>query len=140
MAQDTIDIGRWCNCITCGTPIWGDSDLRERRRESHNSFYCVNGHSQAWSGENRAEKAEKELSRARQQLAQAQDEKRDAERQAETEATMRRTADAAVKRLRKRASAGTCPCCNRTFGNMATHMKRQHPEFVAENVVRLKSA
>jgi hypothetical protein len=48
-----------------------------------------------------------------------------------------------VTKLKKRTSAGTCPCCTRTFANMAEHMKKQHPDFVAEggaNVVRLKAA
>lgn len=30
-------------------------------------------------------------------------------------------------RAKKRASAGVCPCCNRTFQNVARHMKTQHP-------------
>jgi len=29
-------------------------------------------------------------------------------------------------RLRKRAAAGTCPCCKRSFSNMAEHIKRRH--------------
>jgi hypothetical protein len=36
---------------------------------------------------------------------------------------------AQVTKLKKRASAGVCPCCNRTFSNMARHMAHQHPEF-----------
>jgi hypothetical protein len=50
-------------------------------------------------------------------------------------------AEAAAKRLKKRASAGTCPCCSRTFANMAEHMKQKHPELLAEGgtkVVPLK--
>jgi 4-hydroxy-3-methylbut-2-en-1-yl diphosphate synthase IspG/GcpE len=31
--------------------------------------------------------------------------------------------------LAKRAKAGVCPCCNRTFSNMAEHMKKQHADF-----------
>lgn len=125
-------------CGKCGihfqvTEKW-DSD----KRASGETFYCPNGHPRVYR-ETTVDKLRRERDIAQQQLARAEDEKRHAERRAEAEAAMRRTADAAVKRLRKRASAGTCPCCNRTFGNMATHMKKQHPEFVAENVVRLKS-
>lgn len=32
-------------------------------------------------------------------------------------------------RLKTRAAAGVCPCCNRTFQQLARHMKGQHPEF-----------
>ncbi len=34
-----------------------------------------------------------------------------------------------VTRLRNRASAGLCPCCNRTFSQLARHMKSKHPDF-----------
>jgi hypothetical protein len=32
-------------------------------------------------------------------------------------------------RERKRAAAGVCPCCNRSFQNLARHMTGQHPGF-----------
>lgn len=32
-------------------------------------------------------------------------------------------------RIRKRIANGICPCCNRTFKDVARHMKSQHPEF-----------
>lgn len=34
-------------------------------------------------------------------------------------------------RLKKRIAAGVCPCCHRTFQDLARHMHGQHPEFVA---------
>lgn len=38
---------------------------------------------------------------------------------------------------KKRASAGVCPCCNRTVSQMARHMQAKHPDY---NVVPLKVA
>jgi hypothetical protein len=35
-------------------------------------------------------------------------------------------------RLKARAKGGVCPCCNRQFYNMATHMRIKHPAFKAE--------
>ena len=35
-----------------------------------------------------------------------------------------------LTRTKKRVAAGVCPCCNRTFQNLARHMKGQHPEYV----------
>lgn len=46
-------------------------------------------------------------------------------------------------RIKKRAAAGTCPCCKRTFSNMAEHMKKEHAAFVVETgakVVPIKAA
>lgn len=37
-------------------------------------------------------------------------------------------------RLRKRASAGVCPCCNRTFSQLARHMQTKHPTFIAQEI------
>lgn len=48
-------------------------------------------------------------------------------------------AEAQARRLKKRAAAGTCPCCKRSFSNMATHMRKQHPAYVADNVVKLRA-
>lgn len=35
-----------------------------------------------------------------------------------------------VTRMKRRASVGTCPCCQRTFKQLAVHMKIKHPNFV----------
>lgn len=32
-------------------------------------------------------------------------------------------------RITKRAKAGVCPCCNRSFENLRRHMASQHPTF-----------
>jgi hypothetical protein len=34
-----------------------------------------------------------------------------------------------LTKARKRAAAGVCPCCQRTFQNVARHVKTKHPEF-----------
>ena len=34
-----------------------------------------------------------------------------------------------LTRQRKRAAAGMCPCCRRTFENVARHMESQHPGY-----------
>lgn len=39
-----------------------------------------------------------------------------------------------VTRLKNRAAAGVCPCCNRTFHQLVRHMAAKHPDFAAEPV------
>ncbi len=34
-----------------------------------------------------------------------------------------------LTRARKRAAAGVCPCCQRTFQNVARHVATKHPDF-----------
>lgn len=35
-------------------------------------------------------------------------------------------------KLRRRVGAGVCPCCHRTFKQLAAHMTDKHPEFQKE--------
>ena len=34
-----------------------------------------------------------------------------------------------LTRAKKRAANGVCPCCNRSFSNLARHMKCKHPDY-----------
>lgn len=118
--------------ISFAVPSWWDKGKRETRT----TFYCPNGHPQSYCAESDLDKARRERDIARQQVARAEQEAAEALARAQK-------AERAEKRLKKRASAGTCPCCQRTFSNMATHMKNQHPNFVAEGgakVVPIKRA
>lgn len=132
----------WKKCPICGVNYGLDKDFDDHRLNGAKSndgcplnWYCPNGHSLVYR-DSEADKLRRERDQLKQQQARLEDEARAARERAAK-------AEAATKRLKKRASAGTCPCCQRTFSNMATHMKRQHPEFVAEGgakVVPLKRA
>ncbi len=37
--------------------------------------------------------------------------------------------DVRVAAERERIVSGVCPCCNRTFQNLARHIAGQHPDF-----------
>ncbi len=95
------------------------------KSNNHSWFYCPNGHRQHFAAESKLDIARRERDIAKQQIARAEQEAADANRRAAR-------LEKEQKQLKKRAAAGTCPCCQRTFSNMATHMKRQHPEFVAD--------
>ena len=115
----------------CGLSFQVPSWWVKGRRNTHSWWYCPNGHRQHFAAESDAEKYRRERDVARQQVARAEQQAADEHRRAELLQKQKR-------RLEKRAAAGTCPCCKRTFSNMTTHMKKQHPEFVAENVVPIK--
>jgi hypothetical protein len=86
------------------------------------SIYCPLGHSHVPSGEGKAERTERWLKEERERAARI-----DAERE-QAEASARAHKGHAT-RLRKRTKAGVCPCCNRTFKQLARHMSTQHPDF-----------
>lgn len=85
-------------------------------------WYCPNGHNLVFT-EREVDRLARERDNLKQQMARVEDEKRAAERQAAA-------ARAETARIKKRVGAGTCPCCKRTFANMARHMKTKHPEIL----------
>lgn len=118
----------WHTCITCGVIYTGPQALLKNQREKGGYHTCCNGHSQGWSKEqSENEKTRRERDRLKQQLAQRDDEIRAKERQIEAERKK-------ATKAKKRNAAGVCPCCNRTVGQMARHMKTKHPTFIAEAV------
>lgn len=117
MIFTTIACGK-CG-VEFGVPSWFDRE----RRENGDGFFCPNGHERVYK-DSEVDKLRRERDRLAQRIAERDDEIAKQQKK--------------VKRLEKRAAAGTCPCCNRTFSNMSQHMKKQHPEFVADNVVKLK--
>jgi hypothetical protein len=128
-------------CYKCGILFGVPNHWVKTRREDKDWFYCPNGHQQHFTKSVTDDLAEK-LSRAKQQLAEKDD---DLRRQREfREAAERRTAAARgqVTKLKKRASAGVCPCCNRSFRELTLHMSQKHPHFLTEdfeNVIPLNT-
>jgi Asp-tRNA(Asn)/Glu-tRNA(Gln) amidotransferase A subunit family amidase len=53
--------------------------------------------------------------------------------QAKAEARGQKAAKTRIKndrdRIRDRVGAGVCPCCNRTFKQLARHMQAKHPDY-----------
>lgn len=115
----------WQTCITCGVYFAFDRELDQRRRQDKQSFYCPNGHSQAYT-ESEADRLRKQLSVKEAELSRAQ-------QRTAMERSMRESAEAATKRVQgqltrqtKRVNAGVCPHCNRTFQQLARHMDCKH--------------
>lgn len=109
-------------CCACGCIFGMPSDLDAKFQEdAEKYFYCPNGHRQHYS-ESTAIKLRRELERKNNQLAQAQTTKI----QLEVELTK---VQRKLKRTETRVKNGVCPCCNRTFSDLANHMKSKHPEF-----------
>lgn len=124
-------------CRTCGVISTCPEVVWDRQQAEGGFHFCSNGHQWGWTGETcEREKLRRERDQLKQRMAMLEDEKRLERERADK-------AEAATKRLKKRTAAGTCPCCQRTFSNMNTHMRKQHPAFVAEqteNIVPMKRA
>lgn len=122
MNQVTMDM-KLTTCW-CGTPFMLPERLLNSAHNNGHTIYCPHGHTLTWK-ETEVDRLRRERDRLKQDAARLEDEKREALDRAQR-------AERATAKLKKRTAAGTCPCCQRSFSNMATHMKRQHPGYVRE--------
>lgn len=107
--------------LGCGHIIFMTTEHVRDRRRDHETFYCTHcGSRRHWPGESDLEKLRRERDAALQRE--------------ETHKAMRRNLETALAkeqkskaRLKKRAAAGVCPCCTRSFQNLRRHMETKHP-------------
>lgn len=120
-------------CCTCGTEIFLPAALYCRLKVAgpKGTFYCVNGHPQCYRVSD-LEKMRRERDRLKQDAAYK--DSRIAEERAARAAAERSVSayKGVVTRTKKRVGNGVCPCCNRTFKDLARHMAGQHPEYTKE--------
>lgn len=117
-------------CYKCACLFAWPADLRRRRVNDKQSFWCPNGHEQHFTGPSEADKLRNEVERQRQQREAA-------ESLASRIAQERDRVARAHKRMRVRVANGVCPCCNRTFQNLLNHMRTEHSDYANENPLRM---
>jgi hypothetical protein len=117
------------HCYKCRCAFGINAEHHARaRRSSDVEFFCPNGHGQVFS-ETEEQKLKRRLERKAEdarwyesQLTHMRDQLQATERSL-------RGQKAAKTRIKNRIAAGVCPCCKRTFQNVARHMEGQHPGF-----------
>ena len=108
--------------------MWIPDALHEAadRAKGRIAFYCAYGHSQVYVvGENEEIKLRRERDRLQQRLAEKDD----------TIANLDKRLSATkgvVTRIKNRVGHGVCPCCTRSFANLARHMATKHSDYAAE--------
>lgn len=123
-------------CSNCGILFAMEEGFQKERLADKRSFYCPNGHGMSYTGKSEVEKLRAQLDeerrqrqRAEQNVARWQDEYAEADARAIHERNRANGYKGHATRITKRAKAGVCPCCNRTFQQLARHMATQHPKF-----------
>lgn len=115
---------RTTTCRSCGVIHSYPEVLWEEKEESGGYIFCPNGHQWGFrEGKKERDAVRRERDLLRQQAARYEDELREANARADK-------AQAEAKRVITRTGAGVCPCCNRSFTQLARHMKSKHPEVV----------
>lgn len=106
----------------CGIAVAIPSNLNRVAHDEGKSVYCPLGHTFVYN-DTYKERFEKEKRRAKaaRELLHAEE---------RSHASTR----GHLTRVKKRAAAGVCPCCHRTFQQLARHMKNKHPGFVKEEL------
>jgi hypothetical protein len=119
-------------CATCGMQFTVPTAWRDEKQRNGAGFVCPNGHSLTY-GESALDRMRVDLDRTRKMLletnarnSQLTERARLAEVAAQAAAESAAKVERARVRLLKRAAAGLCPCCNRTFTNLARHMQTKH--------------
>ena len=116
----------YCCHEGCGIAMVIPAQLdREWRNNTARSFYCLNGHSQHYTGKSEAEKLKAQLEVKERALEWERARVKRAEKQVSV-------FKGKVTRIKNRVGNGVCPCCNRTFQNLMAHMKTQHPAYAKE--------
>jgi hypothetical protein len=90
------------------------NDLLRNFKEKGTAHFCPNGHSQSFT--------KSEVSRLREQLEAKERELRASKCETLAERLEREKAERKLNRVRR----GVCPCCNRSFQNLARHMETKH--------------
>lgn len=115
-------------CCDCGMAFGMSSEFRDRMLANrYKSFYCPAGHSQHYLGESEADKYRRI---AQQEEARADDLRAQRDRRERQLAAAR----GRITKIKNRVAAGVCPCCSRTFSNLARHMAGKHPDYKTRDI------
>lgn len=114
--QTTLEV----EVCTCGVLFAAPKHMLETRREDGKSFYCPNGHCLSYDGE---------ISRLKRRAEQAEQKAKATRDLLDFEQRSNASTRGHLTRMKKRVAGGVCPCCNRSFKDLAKHMAGQHPDF-----------
>lgn len=129
-------VGTMCSfsletCYKCHMPFYMPTEVMQHLiKNKGESFWCPNGHEQHYLGETEEAKLKRQL---QSQILETEKQRRAAEELSNDlfDATFRAEQE---KKKRKRAEKkllrvynGVCPCCNRNFKNLHSHMQSKHP-------------
>ncbi len=128
LLTDTDTVLKVMQCGTCG--VWhAIPEIMFNNCYEQGGFWtCPNGHGRGYvEGSVR-----KQLEQEKKRREWAESNAKRLQKEADESERRRIAQKAATTRLKNRAKAGVCPCCNRTFKQLAAHMKNKHPGFNAE--------
>ncbi len=112
------------DCPNCGMSFAITEEFENRRRDDGHSFYCPHGHSMSYG-----DTTQKQLQREREKSARLTARLDQVKADRDAAERSRSALKGQVTKIRNRVANGVCPCCNRTFPDLAAHMKTKHPDY-----------
>lgn len=113
-------------CCNCHAQFAMTENLNTEKRRDHSLFYCPRGHGQHYTGLSDVEKERRDKIEIQNRLQAKLNEETHlrlvAEKERDTEKKKRR-------KIELRVAKGVCPCCNRTFDDLARHMAGKHKDY-----------
>lgn len=130
-------------CAKCHERFGLLAKTDELLRRTGQGFNCPWGHALHYPlGPSEETKLRRERDRLKQQMARKDDEiaqergwRHEAEAAAKGAERRVSAARGQITKLKKRAAAGVCPCCNRHFQELQAHMATEHPAYEIEPIV-----
>jgi hypothetical protein len=109
-------------CGNCGVEFAIPENMRAEKELSGGHWYCPNGHQRVYT-ETEAARYKRLYEKEQREAASFRELKLAAERAQEK-------AEKKLAQHKKRAAAGVCPCCKRTFSQLSKHMQSKHSDFM----------
>jgi hypothetical protein len=118
-------------CPTCFIVYAIPMAMSERKHEDGTNWYCPNGHHVVFSTsvKGKLDEMRRERDRLKQEQAWYDDRHREQQRELETAKRSAAALKGQVTKITRRVGHGVCPCCNRTFAQLARHMAAKHKNW-----------
>ncbi len=112
------------DCFKCGCLFAVPDQVQEELVRTGRSFFCMNGHEQHYT-KSTASELKKERERNASLIARLDQVRADRDSLERSRSALK----GQVTKIRNRVANGVCPCCNRTFPDLAAHMQTKHPDY-----------
>jgi len=120
-----------CCYENCGRTFAMTSTMENHYRNNKKAFACpyCKG-TQGFYGKNEEERLKDKVKMLRDEVNFSNNQI--SKEREKTKYAKRQTAyqKGVITKIKKRVKHGICPCCNRTFKQLAAHMKNKHPEYM----------
>jgi hypothetical protein len=114
---------------SCGATYALPTAFVKVRMDDHETFYCPNGCAKYYPQESDKEKLRREKEALEIQLYDSKRASEHWRENAEAEKRSKAAHKAHYTILKKKIKKGECPCCNKSFPDVAEHIKTLHPDY-----------